>query len=154
MAATSLWPPLLSSPTSGRHRQVRLYIYIYIYINIHVPFCVCFQWTTCVRRLTCVRAVRCMNGGTCVAAGNSFQCNCRPGYRGARCERTASDCSPRPCPSNTQCKYPPTGSSSANTGQWDRVWGLWVIRIGSLSLSSLSLSPLSLSLYIYIIYFF
>ena len=26
MAATSLWRPLLSSPTSGRHRQVRLYI--------------------------------------------------------------------------------------------------------------------------------
>ena len=27
MAATSLWWPLLSSPTSGCHRQVRLYIY-------------------------------------------------------------------------------------------------------------------------------
>ena len=36
MAATSLWRPLLSSPTSGRHRQVRLYIYIYIYIYIYV----------------------------------------------------------------------------------------------------------------------
>ena len=36
MAATSLWRPLLSSPMSGRHRQVRLCIYIYIYIYMYI----------------------------------------------------------------------------------------------------------------------
>ena len=36
MAATSLWRPLLSSPTSGRHRQVRLYIYIESLMSCHL----------------------------------------------------------------------------------------------------------------------
>eukprot|EP00066_Takifugu_rubripes_P002082 XP_003963745.1 PREDICTED: hyaluronan-binding protein 2-like [Takifugu rubripes] len=34
----------------------------------------------------------CKNGGTCVRAGNDFDCQCAPGYRGSVCHVGPSDC--------------------------------------------------------------
>jgi len=28
----------------------------------------------------------CNNGGTCLVVGDTFQCNCPPGFRGPRCD--------------------------------------------------------------------
>ena len=44
---TCIWR-LLSSPTSGRHRQVRLYIYIYIYIYVCMCVYVCVYIYVCI----------------------------------------------------------------------------------------------------------
>uniref|UniRef100_H3D7C0 trypsin n=1 Tax=Tetraodon nigroviridis TaxID=99883 RepID=H3D7C0_TETNG len=34
----------------------------------------------------------CQNGGTCVRAGNDFDCQCAPGFRGSLCQVAPNDC--------------------------------------------------------------
>ena len=39
----------------------------------------------------------CLNNGTCLEDSESFECDCRPGYVGPRCQDETDECESSPC---------------------------------------------------------
>ncbi|XP_029638725.1 cadherin EGF LAG seven-pass G-type receptor 1 isoform X1 [Octopus sinensis] len=46
----------------------------------------------------------CLNEGNCLDLGNNFNCLCRPGFSGAKCESDIYECESNPCQNNGVCR--------------------------------------------------
>ena len=47
----------------------------------------------------------CLNGSTCAETDTEpyFQCTCKPGFEGVRCNGDINECAPKPCKNGARC---------------------------------------------------
>lgn len=51
----------------------------------------------------CVVIGPCFNFGECIDKLNAYECQCKPGFSGERCERNIYECESNPCLNNGTC---------------------------------------------------
>ena len=65
---------------------------LWVVQTIDSHFMVVFSGYTCEQEVNECMMRPCLNNGLCVDQLNDFQCSCRPGYSGKRCELNINSC--------------------------------------------------------------